>query len=64
MGEAQELYNITATEALQGAIDAVMSDHPEITKAQAKRLVLNTLLYQCVVSEIRGQVDFLLGICE
>ncbi len=56
-----ELYDLTVAEALEHSINRVMEENPELTKRQAKKLVLNALIYNCVVDEIAGQVNFLLG---
>ena len=56
----RDLYKLTAAEAMSGAIDKVLENNPELTKKQAKELVLNALIYNCVIEEIVGQVDFLL----
>lgn len=56
----RDLYNITASEALSFSIEKVIEDNPELTKKQAKVLVLNALLYNVVIAEIRGQVNWLL----
>lgn len=58
----KDLYDLNTTDALGYAIEEVMNEHPELTKTQAKKLVLNALVYNCVVAEITGQVNFLLGI--
>lgn len=56
-----ELYNLTATEALKDAIDRVQENNPKLSRAFCKKLVLNTLIYNCVIDEIAGQAEFLLG---
>lgn len=56
-----ELYDLTVAEALEYPIKVVMENNPELSKKKAKALVLNALIYNCVVDEIAGQVDFLLG---
>ena len=57
----RDLYDITATEALKDAIDRVQENNPELSRGFCKKLVLNALIYNCVIDEIVGQVDFLLG---
>ena len=57
----QELYDLTATEALKDAIDRVQGNNPELSRGFCKKLVLNALIYNCVIDEIAGQADFLLG---
>jgi hypothetical protein len=54
------LYDITATEAINGIVETVKEVHPELTKAEAKKYVINALVYYCVIDEVIGQVDFLL----
>lgn len=56
----RDLYKLTAAEAMSYAIDRVLESNPEVTKKQAKELVLNALVYNCVIEEIVGQVNFLL----
>lgn len=54
-----ELYNISAAEAV-----AILAEEQAakrgITKAQAKKLVINALLYNVVAAEIDNQIDFIL----
>ena len=59
-----ELYDITATEAINGIVESVRTNHPELSKAEAKKYVINSLIYNCVIDEILGQVDFLMGVEE
>lgn len=54
------LYDLTVNEALESAINSVLECNPELKKREAKKLVLNALIYNCVVDEIVGQVNFLL----
>lgn len=56
-----DLYEITATQALEESVKVVMEQHPDLTKKMAKILVTNALIYNCVIEEVVGQVDFLLG---
>ena len=56
-----ELYNITATEAIESVVNTVLEVNPELSKKDAKKLVLNALIYNCVVDEICGQVSFLMS---
>lgn len=55
----KELYKLTATEAISYAVDNVAEEHG-ISKKFARDLVLNALVYNCVIAEIAGQVNFLL----
>lgn len=55
-----ELYKLTATQAIDAVVEEVMEEHPELSKAKAKNLVCNALVYWCVINEIKGQVNFLL----
>lgn len=57
----KDLYDITATQALDGIIDKVLADNPDMSRKMAKKLVINALLYNCVIDEVLGQVNFLLG---
>ena len=56
----RDLYDLTATEALKDAIDRVQGNNPELSRGFCKKLVLNTLIYNCVIDEIAGQAEFLL----
>ena len=55
-----ELYDITATQALDILIEEQMKKR-NISKALAKKLVINALLYNVVSAEIDNQIDFMLG---
>ena len=57
----RELYDITLTEAIAEAVQRLEEEHPELSKTQAKKLITNTLVYNCVIDEIVGQAEFLLG---
>ena len=54
------LYDVTATEVLETLSETVVLKHSYLTKAKAKKLVLNALLGNVVIEEIMGQVDFLI----
>ena len=54
-GIDMELYNITATEAIESVVNTVLEVNPELSKKDAKKLVLNALIYNCVVDEIMGK---------
>lgn len=56
-----DLYEITMAQALEESIKVVMEQHPELTKKMAKTLVVNALIYNCVIEEVVNQVDFLMG---
>lgn len=56
-----ELYNITTKEAIDGIVDRVLEGNPELSRAMAKKLTVNALIYNCVIDEVLGQVDYLLG---
>lgn len=56
-----KLYDLTVAQALKEAIDTVQENNPELTRAMCKKVVLNTLIYNCVIDEIAGQAEFLLG---
>ena len=58
-----ELYNITATQALEYIIDKQVEEKG-ISKALAKKLVLNALLYNVVIEAIEEQVDYLAEAAE
>lgn len=55
-----ELYNITASEAIACLVDEIAEDKG-ISKALAKKLVLNSLLYNVVIAEISNQVEYLMN---
>lgn len=56
----RDLYKLTATEVIDSVVESVLEYHPELSKTMAKTLVLNSLIYCCVIEEIKGQIDFLL----
>lgn len=56
----KELYNLTSKEVIDNLCERVI-ERDQMPKAQAKKLVLNALIYKCVIDEILGQVDFLMG---
>ena len=55
----KELYKLTPTEALSYSIDNV-AEELNVSRKLARDLVLNALVYNCVVAEIVGQAAFLL----
>lgn len=56
----KELYNLTSKEVIDNLCERVI-ERDQMPKTQAKKLVLNALIYNCVIDEILGQVDFLMG---
>ena len=56
----KKLYELTTKEVIDHLCERVQ-ERDKMTKAQAKKLVLNALIYNCVIDEILGQVDFLMG---
>ena len=54
-----KLYDMTMSEALQESITRLEESHPELTKREAKKLVINALIYNCVIGEIVGQAEWL-----
>lgn len=59
-----ELYDIKASEAISILADDVKERHPNITKAMAKKLVVNSLVYNLIAEEIADQVDFIISKLE
>ena len=59
-----ELYDIKASEAISILADDVKERHPNITKAMAKKLVVNALIYNLIAEEIVDQVDFIISKLE
>ena len=57
-----ELEKLTMAEALEPVISNIKNCHPELTQAQVKKLVINSLIYNVVIHEIEHQVDWMLGI--
>lgn len=56
----RDLYDLTVTQALEMAVKRVKENNPTLSKAFCKKVVLNTLIYNCVIDEIAGQAEFLL----
>lgn len=56
----KELYDMTTKEVIDNLCQRVIEREP-MTKTQAKKLVLNALIYNCVIDEILGQIDWLMG---
>ena len=57
-----DLYEITMAQAIDESVKVVRDRHPKLTKKAARILVTNALIYNCVIEEIVGQVEFLMGI--
>lgn len=56
----RELYDLTATEVIGYMVDDVV-EKKGISKALAKKLVLNALIYNTVTEEVYSQICFLMG---
>ena len=56
----RKLYDITATQAVDTLVKTLRENHPEISKATAKKLICNALIYNCVNDEVMGQAEFLM----
>lgn len=56
----RELYNVTMTDVIDTIAEDVMAKY-NVSKAKARKLVCNALIYNCVTEEVLGQVDFLMG---
>lgn len=54
------LYNVNASEIIKDLTNQVKENHPDLSDAKAKKLVLNALLANFIADEIMGQVDFLI----
>ena len=59
-----ELYDIKATSAISSIVDDVIASHNNLSRSMAKKLVINSLIYNCVIEEILGQVDFMISKLE
>lgn len=55
-----DLYKLTDKEAIGVVVDSVAEDLG-ISKKEARILVKNALIYNCVIDEITGQCRFLSG---
>ena len=55
----KDLYNVTASEAVRDIAEDVAKLN-NISKKLAIKLVCNALIYNCVIEEVIGQVNFLL----
>lgn len=54
------LYNVNISEIIRDLTNQVKENHPDLSDAKAKKLVLNALLANFIVDEIMGQVDYLI----
>ena len=54
------LYNVNASEIIKDLTNQVKENHPDLSDAKAKKLVLNALLANFIIDEIIGQVDYLI----
>lgn len=59
-----ELYDIKVTSAISSIVDDVVENHNSLSRSMAKKLVINSLIYNCVIEEILGQVDFMISKLE
>lgn len=56
----RQLYNtLTATQVID-LLTGIVVEEKGISKAMAKKLVLNALIHNCVIDEIVGQVKWLM----
>lgn len=55
----RELYDLTINQGAETVVKEVM-EYFGVSKAKAKLLVANALIYCCVTEEIMGQIAFLL----
>lgn len=56
----KELYNLTASEVIDYIADDVVKNKG-VSKALARKLVKNALIYNCVTEIVYEQVMFLMG---
>ena len=59
----RELLDYTAKQVSDSNAHAVQKE-PGISNALAKKAVINALVYNCVIEEVKDQAAFLLGIDE
>ena len=59
----RELFDYTANQVIDSIAQEVQEELG-ISKALAKKAVINALIYNCVIEEVKGQAAFLLGIDE
>lgn len=57
------LYDLTAAQALKPSVDAV-AKRLNISKKDAKTIVLNSLVYNLVVNEIENHCAWMAGITD
>lgn len=55
-----EIYALTFEKATSTLAKEVAKEHG-ITVADARLMILNAIIYNCVQEEIKGQIDWLLG---
>ncbi len=60
MNNTKDLYDVTLTQAVEDIVKNIQERYG-CTKAEAKLLLNNALLYNVVRDEIMGQIDFLVG---
>lgn len=53
------LENYTTTEVINYLTNRI-AEEKNITKAYAKKLLINAITYNLVIEEINGQIDFLM----
>ena len=54
------LYNVNASNVIKDLTNQVRDNHPNLSNVEAKKLVLNALLANCITDEIMRQVDYLI----
>jgi len=55
-----ELYNLTLAEVVNSIVEE-QAEARGISKALARKLVINALCYNTVVAEIDSQIDYIVG---
>lgn len=55
-----ELLHLKQSYVMDTLIREIRSEHPELTKSAAKEYLLNALLYNIVIEEIKNQIDFMI----
>lgn len=59
----KELFDFTAKQVTD-SIAQELQEELGISKALAKKAVINALIYNCVIEEVKSQAAFLLGMDE
>ncbi len=54
------LYDVPMAKAINAITEELRENHPELSKSMAKTLVCNALIYNTVINEILGQVEFIM----